>query len=212
MSGLAAGNLPLIDFGVASVPAPGEKESGDLYLVTPTRRGILLAVVDGLGHGDEAAAAARAAVKTLSAHSNEGVISLVKQCHERLKGTRGAVMSLVSFDRAEDTITWLGIGNIEGVLLNINGPCNSILLRPGVVGYRLPPLQAAVQPIAPGDLMILVTDGIRGDFTREFAADALPSQIANYIASNYPKGTDDALVFAARYRGWRPDPSPETHS
>jgi phosphoserine phosphatase RsbX len=201
---LVADDLPLVQYGVACVPARGEIESGDLHLLARTRRGLLSAVVDGLGHGAAAASTARVAIETLAAHPDEGVIPLIWRCHERLKGTRGAVISLVSFDGLEDTITWVGVGNIEGVLLNGNaegpGP-PSILLRPGVVGYRLPPLQAVVQPVVPGDLLILFTDGIRDDFPRHFAVDTPPSQIAEYIASGFRRGSDDALVFVARYRG-----------
>ncbi len=50
----------LIDWGVATLMLAGERESGDLHLVKPVGTGVLVSVVDGLGHGAEAAAAARA--------------------------------------------------------------------------------------------------------------------------------------------------------
>ena len=65
--------LSLLEYAVVSVPVAGEEESGDLHLVTQTDRGALVAVIDGLGHGSEAANAARAAVATLEPHANEGV-------------------------------------------------------------------------------------------------------------------------------------------
>ena len=49
-----------IDTGVATLPLPGEPESGDLSLVKRIGSGTLVAVVDGLGHGQEAASAAHA--------------------------------------------------------------------------------------------------------------------------------------------------------
>jgi negative regulator of sigma-B (phosphoserine phosphatase) len=198
-------SVPLMECAVSSFPIAGEDESGDSYLVTPTARGALAAVVDGSGHGSEAARAARLAVETLEAHANEGVIPVVLRCHERLKGTRGAVMSLVSFDDVENTVTWLGVGNIEGVLLrgglSEDPSPETIFLRPGVVGYRLPPLKAVVIPVTPGDLLILITDGIRSDFARQFSVDDQPGQIAEYISSNFHKGNDDGLVLVARYLG-----------
>jgi negative regulator of sigma-B (phosphoserine phosphatase) len=198
-------SVPLMECAVSSFPIAGEDESGDLYLVTPTARGALAAVVDGSGHGAEAAKAARLAVETLKAHANEGVIPVVLKCHERLKGTRGAVMSVASFDDVENTVTWLGVGNIEGILLRggLSADPNpeTIFLRPGVVGYRLPPLKAVVIPVTSGDLLILITDGIRSDFARQFSIDDQPSQIAEYISSNFQKGNDDGLVLVARYLG-----------
>ena len=205
MKGTFVQVLAPLDYGVSSLPAPGQEESGDMHLVIPTDRGALAAVVDGAGHGAAAASAARLAMATLEAHPNEGVIPLVERCHERLEGTRGAVMSLVSIDGIENTVTWLGVGNIEGVLLR-RGPTiypspETMLLRPGVVGYRLPPLQATVTPIAPGDLLILTTDGIRPGFAGQFAAEGEPGRIAEYISSNFQKENDDRLVLVARYVG-----------
>ena len=194
-----------LEYGVASTPAPGEIESGDLHLVSNIPGGTLIAVVDGSGHGPQAAQAARLAVATLDGHRREGVIPLVRRCHERLKGTRGVVMSLVSIDGTENTVTWLGVGNIEGVLVRTSASADpnveTIFLRPGVVGYRLPPLQAVITPIGPGDLLILTTDGIRSDFTRHFSSEDSPEKISDYISSNFRKGNDDGLVLVARYLG-----------
>ena len=193
-----------MDFAVCSRAADGETECGDLHLVKAMPDGLLLAVVDGAGHGPGAAGAARRAVATLEAHAGEGVIALMRRCHERLKSTRGAVISLLRFFRPADTFTWLGVGNIEGLLLRRTPSVEEPMrLRPGMVGYRLPPLQAAVVPIAPGDMLILATDGIRGNFTRGITAAEAPERIAERITSGFRSGNDDSLVLVARYRGWK---------
>ena len=106
---------PLIDWGVATLALAGQTESGDLHLVKPVGRGVLVAAVDGLGHGAEAAAAARAAVTALDRHADEFLIPVVRKCHEALIGTRGVVMSLAYLDGAKRSLIWLGIGNVEGV-------------------------------------------------------------------------------------------------
>ena len=105
----------LLEWGVAAVAIPGEKESGDLHFVEPFLNGALLAVVDGLGHGCEAAVAARNAVETLRAHPQESVITLLNRCHENLRATRGVVLGMAAFNAVEDTMTWLGVGNVEGM-------------------------------------------------------------------------------------------------
>jgi negative regulator of sigma-B (phosphoserine phosphatase) len=197
--------LPLLEYAVVSSPVAGQDESGDSHLVTQTNRGTLVAVVDGLGHGEEAAHAARSAVATLEAHPNEGIIALVRRCHLRLKHTRGAVMSLASFDGIENTVTWLGVGNVEGILLrgrpSAESSTDTIFLRPGIVGCRLPPLQALITPVTRGDLLIFTTDGICGDFPQQFSAEDQPGRIAEYVSSNFRKKDDDGLVLVARYRG-----------
>ncbi|MDL5501899.1 MAG: SpoIIE family protein phosphatase, partial [Candidatus Methanoperedens sp.] len=113
-----------------------------------------MAVVDGLGHGYEAAAASDIAIATLDTYAHEPVIPLVKRCHEALKGTRGVVMSIVSFNSLDMTLTWLGVGNIESILLREDVKAvparKSLLLRGGVLGYQLPPLKESVIPVLPG--------------------------------------------------------------
>ena len=78
-----------------------------------------------------------------------------------------------------------------------------VLLRNGLVGYQLPALQASLVPIAPGDLLIFATDGIRVGFTQELVPTDPPQLMADHILNRFFKGTDDALVLVVRYLGAR---------
>lgn len=195
----------LIEWGVAALTLPGQAESGDRHVVQPFRGGLLVAVVDGLGHGDEAAAAARIAITALERHADHPVIPLLESCHEHLRSTRGAVLSLASFDGVEGTMTWLGVGNVEGQLVRADPDANprheSLLLRGGVVGRQLPPLHPSIIAIMPGDTLIFATDGIGGEFARGVTASDPPQETADRILARYGKRTDDALVLVARYVG-----------
>src|SRR5438034_1086567 len=77
----SVGAPALIEWGVASLALPGEAESGDRHLVKPVGTGVLVAVVDGLGHGAEAAAAAQAAVAALERHATESPVPLIERCN-----------------------------------------------------------------------------------------------------------------------------------
>ena len=195
----------LIDWGVATLMLAGEQESGDLHLIKPVGTGVLVSVVDGLGHGAEAAAAARAAVAALNRHAQESVLPLLQRCHQALAGTRGVVVSVALFDRADGSMTWLGVGNVEGVLLYADSGRRRgrerLVTRGGIVGSELPPLRAEVLAVAPGDTLILATDGIRSGFADDLAIDGPPQQLADQILARSGKGTDDALVLVARYLG-----------
>ncbi|MGH7544908.1 MAG: SpoIIE family protein phosphatase, partial [Gemmatimonadota bacterium] len=79
----------LIEWGVATLALPGQRQSGDLHFVRVWPGGALLAAVDGFGHGREAATAARLAVATLEAHATESLEAIMRNCHEALRGTRG---------------------------------------------------------------------------------------------------------------------------
>lgn len=194
-----------VEWGVAGLPAKGQRQSGDRYLVQPIARGVLLAVVDGLGHGPEAAAAAEVAIRTLQGHAVEPGTSLVGRCHERTRETRGVVIGLASIDGVRGTLTWLGVGNVEGLLISPadrQGPRRQTLMsRAGIVGAQLPPLAASVVPLTPGDLLILATDGIRTDPGWQVIFTDPPQKIADRILAKYSKETDDALVLVSRYIG-----------
>src|SRR5689334_17018978 len=108
--------MTTIAWGCTCVPMPGQHSSGDVGVVVEFPGGALVAVIDGLGHGDEACKAARAAERVLVAEPQASVSELVQRCHHQLRGTRGAVMSVASFDGRRDTMSWLGVGNVEGLL------------------------------------------------------------------------------------------------
>src|SRR6266496_1820367 len=100
---------PLIDWGVASRALPGEAVCGDLHLIKPIPDGVLLAVADGLGHGDEATVAAKTALAILEEHREEPLEALVTRCHDALRKTRGAVMTVATLNSFsfEGRLAWL---------------------------------------------------------------------------------------------------------
>lgn len=200
--------VPLIEYGVAKRTLPGETESGDLHVVQPAGAGVLVGVADGLGHGAEAAAAARAAVATLREHADESLVPLLQRCHRALVGTRGVVMSLAFFQGGAGSMSWVGVGNVECVLVYTARPTRpprpartSLVTRGGIVGSELPPLRADVHSIAPGDTLIVATDGIKDGFADGLGTETPPQQLADQILARFAKGTDDALVLVARYLG-----------
>jgi phosphoserine phosphatase RsbX len=192
---------PLVEWGAAQITLEGETVCGDLHLVKPFAGGVLTAVVDGIGHGVEAASAGRVAIATLEAHAHEPAITLLQRCHHALRPTRGAAISLASFNTTYGTMTWLGVGNVEGVLLRADKTQESIMLFAGVAGHQMPSLRAVVTPVSPGDLVIFFTDGVRRDFLSELIPAQVPQRTAEHISAKYSKGTDDSLVLVSRYLG-----------
>ena len=199
---------PSIVWGVAHRALPGESESGDLHTVVPHANGVLIAVIDGLGHGPEAAAAARIAAARLQQSPDEPPAELVQHCHRALLRTRGAVMSLASIDANAGRMTWIGVGNVDGTLYRADRAARprreSLSLRGGVVGYQLPSLRPATLPITPGDTLVLATDGVSSAFHNEWPFGRVPQAAADDIVARHGKDTDDALVLIAHYVGRSP--------
>ena len=192
-----------LEIGVAAGTLAGRRQSGDRHVACGFEGGMLLGVLDGLGHGQEAHEAARIASSTLEAHPAEDLASLFARCHESLRATRGVVMSLASFRFTEGTLAWAGVGNVQGRLLHAHGGerGESLLVKAGLVGFRIPIFEAQRLPIAPGDTLVMFTDGIEGPIGDTVRRGLPPQEIANLILKVHQKGTDDALVLVARYPG-----------
>jgi phosphoserine phosphatase RsbX len=186
---------------------PGEQVSGDQSVAVGIDDGAaLFAVLDGLGHGDEAASVATAAADALTNNRAEPIEVLVQLCHRAVGGTRGTAMTLarVDFDRGE--LTWTGVGNVGANLL-AKTPAgiqvrSSARLAAGIVGYRIPEIPPAqVVPIRTGDLVIIASDGIVEEHLDHLDFAAPATTIAEHILTEHAKQSDDAMVLAARHRG-----------
>ena len=192
-------------WGVASLPLGGERESGDRCVVKSFDKGVLVAVIDALGHGHAAAHAARVAAATLEQYAHETPEFLFRRCDDLMRGTRGAAMSVASFDRQRWTMTWLGVGNVTGALVRADFTASprvtQLVLRGGVVGSQLPGLHSSVMTVVPGDTLVLATDGVHRDFTESLPAMIGPQPLAERILQGYATHNDDALVLVFPWSG-----------
>lgn len=197
------GEGSVFDWGAAERAAPGQAESGDSFCVLPSPSSLLVAVVDGLGHGPEAVAATRTALEIIADHPEDPLPVLFRRCHEGLRKTRGAVLSLVRVDRRDRTLTWAGVGNVESRLFRAEGDpgTRSLVPAPGIVGHLLPSLRPETLELGAGDIVVLATDGVRSEFGLEAGVDGPSEGLAERILSRHGKDDDDALVVVVRYLG-----------
>jgi hypothetical protein len=195
----------VLERGVAALAHEGERRSGDLAVFAPSERGGLVAVIDGLGHGDPAADAAEMAAGVLEAHADDPPQMLLERCHQELRHTRGVVMTLAWFDITERSLVWTGVGNVEARLVRagegLDARHDSPVVLGGVVGYNLP--QARMQTIAlePGDTVVFATDGIDMDYSASLESGVPVQKLAERVLERHGKGTDDALCVVVRYLG-----------
>lgn len=197
-----------VEWGVATRCRRGEATSGDLGLVSVSPVGALVAGIDGLGHGIEAARAARRAGDVIRGCASRDLSLLVERCHTALKGTRGAAISLAFISTSDGWLTWLGVGNVEGRVLSADPsapqPKGSLALTSGIPGHELPRLRTAALDVQPGDVLVLATDGIATAFADSLDISGSTRAISERILADHWKPSDDALVVAVRYLGVRP--------
>ena len=202
----------VLERGVAGLAHEGEGRSGDVAVFAPSRRGGLVAVIDGLGHGDPAAEAAEAAAEGLRAQVELPPQDLFELCHQELRRTRGAVMTLAGFDLEARKMEWTGVGNVEARVVRAGDSGDARHASPvvlgGVVGYNLPQVRMASIPLEPGDAVVLATDGVRADYSRSLESGVPAQELADRVLERHGKGTDDALAAVVRYLA---PPAPPAH-
>ena len=190
-----------IAIAVAERPYPGEPVSGDAWQVDWDGDVCRIAVVDGLGHGPQAAAAALAATADLAAHPGRDPAAAVQGCHEALTGTRGAALLIVGVDLRDRQLTIAGVGNVEAQLWQ-NGRTQHLMSDRGIVGSVLPRIRPVVVDLDATWLLLMYTDGIRNRFDLGTVRETAPEGqgCAEAVLNAWSRATDDATVLVAQPR------------
>jgi negative regulator of sigma-B (phosphoserine phosphatase) len=200
------GRCRQLEWAVCATSYPRQRRSGDAFLVRGTAAGVLVAVVDGLGHGEEAADVAERALASLRKTAGEAPTHCVTACHRALRGSRGVALTVAAIDPLAERLVWVAVGNVEAAVLRRgrNGAPTTRLtvpLRGGVVGDRLPPLRESTAPLAAGDHQVCATDGLAPAFLSSLDVPLAPPALARRLHAEYARADDDALVLVARRNG-----------
>jgi hypothetical protein len=162
-------------------------------------RYLLLAVIDGLGHGEPAHEVAKVAEDWLAEHASPDLESTLRGLHEALRGSRGAAGTLVCLDAETYRGTSLGIGNVAlHILRSGNGRFPS---ADGILGqsFRTPRLNRF--ELGEDDMLLIYSDGVNTEFglddypqARYLGAEA----VARTVIRRYAQLLDDATCLAVR--------------
>ena len=175
-----------------SSPKPGEVYNGDAVLVRQDdeRQQMMIAVIDGLGHGKDAAQAARAAVERLTLMSlGTTVLDAMRAVHQELRGSRGAAATLVMIDgfRLESC----AVGNVQLMCVNCDVP---LVLSGGILGHQVAKFRVATCEIKAGSRLALLSDGISTRFRLEELRHLDPKAACELVMQRHRRREDDATV------------------
>lgn len=191
-------DAPLV-IGIASRPHPAEVVNGDTYAVHWSGRVCRVAVIDGLGHGVEAAKASACAVETLDAHPSADPVEAIRRCHTALAGTRGAAISIARLDVASGELVYAGIGNVEGHLWK-GGRHEHLICYRGIVGSAMRTVRPFTVSLGEWWAFLLHSDGIsaRADLLALGLPEPwAPEALAQAILERFGRPHDDALALVA---------------
>lgn len=188
------------DIGAVCLPMEGETVCGDAWTTDITSHRLTLMAVDGLGHGPEAAQAARKATELLPdlAHQSPGL--LLNSVHNSLRATRGAAIAIAQIDTEDGQLLFAGIGNITAATY-ADDKRRHLVSHNGIVGVNLRKVQEFSQPWADNMLLIAHSDGIntRWDLNQyPNLGHSHPGVIAAVLYRDFCRGSDDLSVVVLR--------------
>jgi anti-sigma regulatory factor (Ser/Thr protein kinase) len=179
-------------------PHRTERVSGDAATLRWIGDLVLIALVDGLGHGAAAAAIAKRAESALDSTQGIDVLMIIEEVHEALRPTSGAAVAVALIDAAQRSYEAAAVGNVR---VRILGDSDRRLdWTEGTVGsdYRTPNVTTGRL----GDAtLLLYSDGVADHFeARDYPGirSDSPTMAARIIVERFGKDHDDASCVVLR--------------
>lgn len=221
-----AGSFAPLQIGVVSLPMHGEDVCGDGWAVVGTERPVLV-VADGLGHGPDAARAARAVIEVLNEHAAQSPARLMELAHQHAHATRGAAVAFAALEQSDATskrqpsvpkaasgesdgvapvahgqqLQFAGVGNISASIQVDDQRRQQLISHNGIVGHNLRKIQQLTQPFAADALLIMHSDGLASQWDLAAYPGLVtrhPALIAAVLYRDFNRGTDDVTVLVTR--------------
>lgn len=186
--------------GVWSRAHPAESANGDAYYIGFRDHLALFAVVDGLGHGAGAKAAADVALQILGSWMGESLDDLMYRLHDSLRATRGAVAAVAEINREAGTLHYAGVGNIDTRVFNAPEPV-ALVPANGTLGARLGRLSVRTGRWSPGTTIVMTSDGLSSAWDISSYPGVLgrsPQLLAGLLMRDYARDNDDATVLVVK--------------
>ena len=189
-----------IDLGVVHLPMPGQEVSGDGWGVENLQDKYTCTVVDGLGHGPDAAIAAQAALATAKEYRDKAPAEIIERAHGSLRSTRGAAVAVAEVDVTAHLLYYCAVGNISAAIIH-HDQVRHLVSHNGIVGQETRKVTEFTYPWDGASLLVMHSDGLTARWDLK-AYPALvqrdPSLIAGVLYRDFSRGRDDATVLVAR--------------
>jgi len=186
------------------VAAPGETECGDAWAVRYREDRLAAVVIDGLGHGPLAAAAAEEALAVFSGDWFTTPADFLAAAHNALRTTRGAAVAIAHINFALRQLHYAGVGNIASRIVSPGtAKQQAPISHAGIVGGEVRKLQQFDYKWQENDLLVMHSDGLSerwklSDYPGLATSDV--AVIGGILYRDAKRGGDDATVLVIRLR------------
>jgi negative regulator of sigma-B (phosphoserine phosphatase) len=179
-----------IEAGHVSQPKVGEVANGDRPLCRIEEGGSLIAVIDALGHGRDAADVATTAVDVLSSVPlATPLLDVMHLLHSKLAGSRGAAGTICVL--RDGSIEACAVGNVELRSVESRLP---LVFSAGVLGGRVRKFHVCRAPLGVRSRFVLFSDGISSRAPLEDYRRLAPQAASEAIFQRHRRVEDDATV------------------
>ncbi len=187
----------VIQTSVFSRPKPGFKSNGDAYFIKRYEDSAVVAVVDGIGHGDKANEASKIALQVIENQYRDELEQVVLTIHRRLHGSRGCVIGIVRMNK-EGKIEYLGVGNIRTQIYTTER-YKRLVSFDGLLGSNIRTLRTDRLTLSTPCLLVLHSDGVSSfNFDDKRIVYRPVIEIAKEAFEEHKKSSDDATLLIAR--------------
>jgi serine/threonine protein phosphatase PrpC len=188
-----------LTIGTVQRPCEGETACGDGFSTELLESGLLVSVVDGLGHGPHAEEAAIAFLDHVASDTSRSLIDIMASAREQLSSTRGAAAALLRFNFEARRVEFTGVGNIA--MHSVADVAMHPVSAPGIVGKPVRKLLPFQFDLPGSALVALCSDGISSRLRLEEFEGLDVQAIAEAILELHGKYYDDATCVVVRYSG-----------
>ncbi len=191
-----------VDWGAINRPAPHETLCGDTWRLAQRNGELALMVVDGLGHGPQAADAATTAARVFDGDSFATPAGFLTTVDRSMRGTRGAAIAVAQVNTRVGKVQFAGIGNIAGSLRSRESTKGrGLVSHNGTVGVEVRKVQQFDYDYSHDSLLILHSDGLQGRWSFDAypgLIDRHPAVVASVLYRDFCRGRDDVTVCVIR--------------
>ena len=186
-------------WGISHHAYKEDEASGDQWCIAFEDKQIAALVIDGLGHGIEAARAAEAGVARFVQDPMREPGEQLTAIHQAMMGSRGGAVAIARHDAQAHLLHFAGVGNISASLEQAERS-RGIPSHPGIVGVQYRALRVLDFPQTQGQLLIMHSDGLQTRWRlRDYPGlwRRHPALIAALLYRDFNRGRDDVCVLVA---------------
>jgi anti-sigma regulatory factor (Ser/Thr protein kinase)/serine/threonine protein phosphatase PrpC len=197
---IQASQLCPLDFGAATRAHPGLRVNGDAFVIRRWDETALVAVIDGLGHGQYAHRASSKARDYVERHADQELTRMFRGVGRACRATRGVVMAVARFNWGGETLTFGTVGDVAARVFGSREPIH-FRIRRGILGGQAPNPVVTHHPWDPANILVLHSDGLTSrwrwtDFPSLSGESATVG--ARKLLHTLAKDNDDATVVVVK--------------